>query len=58
MTTEETFKAALKRAFYFPPEYGGLAVDATKEDWSDVMEVEESLSSFQQQIMCTSYSMY
>ena len=46
MTTEETFKAALKRAFYFPPEYGGLAVDATKEDWSDVMEVEESLSVF------------
>ena len=46
LTTEETFKAALKRAFYFPPEYGGLAVDATKEDWSDVMEVEESLSVF------------
>ena len=44
MTTEEIFKAALKRTFYFPPEYGGLAVDATKEDWSDVMEVEESLS--------------
>ena len=44
LTTEEIFKAALKRTFYFPPEYGGLAVDATKEDWSDVMEVEESLS--------------
>ena len=44
LTTEEIFKAALKRTFYLPAEYGGLAVDATKEDWSDVMEVEESLS--------------
>ena len=44
LTTEEIFKAALKRTFYFPPEYGGLAVDATNEDWSDVTEVEESLS--------------
>ena len=46
LTTEEIFKAALKRTFYFPPKYGGLGVDATKEDWSDIMEVEESLSVF------------
>ena len=44
LTTEEIFKVAFKRTFYFPPEYGGLAVDATKEDWSDATEVEESLS--------------
>ena len=46
LTTEDIFKAVLKRTFYLPAEYGGLAVDATKEDWSDVMEVEESLSVF------------
>ena len=44
LTTEEIFKAVLKRTFHFPPNYGGLAVDATKEDWSDKMEVEESMS--------------
>ena len=43
-TTEDIFKAALKRTFYFPAEYGGLAVDATKEDWSDVTEVEEVIT--------------
>ena len=44
LTTEEIFKAVLKRTFHFHPNYGGLAVDATKEDWSDKMEVEEKMS--------------
>ena len=55
MTTEEIFKAALKRTFYFPPEYGGLAVDATKEDWSDVTEVEEVIIRSEQHVYVWQY---
>ena len=45
LTVEEIFKAALKRTFCFTSKYGGLAVDTTKEDWSEEKEVDEKLSA-------------
>ena len=55
LTTEDIFKAALKRTFYLPAEYGGLAVDATKEDWSDVTEVEEVIIRSEQHVYVWQY---
>ena len=55
LTTEDIFKAALKRTFYLPAEYGGLAVDANKEDWSDVTEVEEVIIRSQQHVYVWQY---
>ena len=44
LTVEEIFKAALKQTFCLNSEYGGFAVDTTKEDWSEETEVDEKLT--------------